>query len=332
MLHHYFRNAMKQTFLIYLSIFVIFTGLYSCADSTTDVQSDTQSREMNEHSNQSRNIEVQGHRGCRGLFPENSVPGFIHALSLGVDVLEMDVVITKDEQVIVSHEPWINESFCFGPENEELGFDSIVLHNIYQMTFDEVREFDCGSKLFERFPNQRKLRTHKPLLKAVIDSVKTYCRATSTPMPGFNIELKYVDLTDGTFHPDPEKFASLVLAVVEEAEIDEYCTFQSFSVKQLEALHQVHPKNLVYLVENGDSYAENAQLLSFKPAIYSPDFNQLTDADIQLLRQENVKCIPWTINSTSDMKRAIDLGVDGIITDYPDSLLWLLPKLGIDQP
>lgn len=322
---------MKRTFLVYLRLFSTLCFISSCTNTESEKYEEPH-KPAETLDAQNIVIEVQGHRGCRGLFPENSVPGFIHALSLGVDVLEMDVVITKDEQVVVSHEPWINQSFCLAPDNKELAFDSIVLNNIYHVTLEEVQAFDCGSKVFDYFPNQKKLSTYKPLLRAVIDSVKTYCRATSTPMPGFNIELKYVSLTDGTFHPDPDSYAALVLKVVKEAEVDEYCTFQSFSIQQLEALHRLHPENLVYLVENGDSYEENIQLLSFKPAIYSPDFNQLTTEDIEKLHQDEMRCIPWTINTTEGMRNAIQLGVDGIITDYPDSLIWLLPKLGIDQP
>ena len=179
---------------------------------------------------------------------------------------------------------------------------------------------------YERFPHQQKISTYKPLLSEVIDSVRTYCMAKNIPLPEFNIELKYISLSKDIYHPGPEDFAELVLEVVNSEGIDKVCTFQSFSVEMLEALHKVHPKRLVYLVENDDSYHENISKLSFVPDVYSPDFNELTKRDMKDMKLTGVKCIPWTVNTKKDMKKLIDLGVDGIITDYPDSLMTLIKR------
>jgi len=271
-------------------------------------------------------FEVQGHRGERGLAPENSISGFLMALDEGVDVLEMDVVITKDEQVILSHEPWISAEICLDEDGKELPSDALAMvqHNIYQMTLEEVQSFDCGSKPHPCFPTQAKFPVAKPTLSALIDSVKAYCAANERALPGFNIELKHKSMSEDLYHPSAERFAELVLGITVVKGIDEQCTYQSFSLPQLKALHQVHPKNLVLLNEADTPLYVLCDSLGFIPEVYSPNYNLLTSSDMKFARAQNMRIIPWTVNSVEDMERLYNQGVDGIITDYPNRLLDLL--------
>src|SRR6185436_12863608 len=113
-------------------------------------------------------FDKQGHRGCRGLFPENTIPAMKNALDLGVTTLEMDAVITKDKQVVLSHEPWFGEEITTKPDGTYMGNREERKFNIYWMTYEDVKTFDVGMKPHPRFPRQKKMKVVKPLLTDVI--------------------------------------------------------------------------------------------------------------------------------------------------------------------
>ena len=116
--------------------------------------------------------EIHGHRGCRGLLPENTIPGFLYAIDLGVDALEMDVVMNGESDLVVSHEPFISPRICLDPEGNEIPEEMVEQINIYTMSQDSIERFDCGMKPHPKFPNQKKISATKPLLKDVIDTVE----------------------------------------------------------------------------------------------------------------------------------------------------------------
>src|SRR5688500_119603 len=106
-------------------------------------------------------FDVQGHRGARGLKPENTIPGFLLAIDSGVTTIELDVVVTRDKQVVVSHEPWMSVSICLDPAGSPLQPKDEKKKNIYQMTYEQVRQFDCGSLGNKNFPEQEKMTVYK---------------------------------------------------------------------------------------------------------------------------------------------------------------------------
>ena len=110
-------------------------------------------------------LDIQGHRGCRGFLPENSIVGFIQALEWGITTLEMDVVISMDHQVVLSHEPFMSHYICVDSSGAELDSASHFQYNIYKMTYEEIRQFDCGSKAPDDFKDQKPHPGPKPLLK-----------------------------------------------------------------------------------------------------------------------------------------------------------------------
>ena len=124
-------------------------------------------------------FDIQGHRGCRGLMPENTIPAMITAIDLGVTTLELDVVVTKDKKVIVSHEPWFGRDITTKPDGSYMGEREEKRFNIYWMTYEQTRTFDVGIKPHPRFPQQQKMKVTKPLLTEVIDSVRK--ETTLTP-------------------------------------------------------------------------------------------------------------------------------------------------------
>ena len=269
---------------------------------------------------QKQEFDIQGHRGARGLFPENSIHGFIEALKIGVNTLELDVVITKDSQVVVSHEPWFNTSICSPVQSEDK-----TRYNIFNMTYEEVKKFDCGSKGNPKFPQQQKTSTQKPLLKDVFDAVEKYVLENNLPLPYYNIETKSTPDGDNVFHPTPEVFMELVYNVVKEKNMLSRTIIQSFDPRTLIALKEINcilPQAL--LVFNADGVKKNLKRLAYKPAIYSPNYILVNKKAVKQCHEQGVKIIPWTVNDEKTMLKMRALGCDGLITDYPNLAAKLL--------
>lgn len=264
-------------------------------------------------------FDLQGHRGARGLKPENTIPAFLLALDSGVTTLEMDVVVTKDNQIIVSHEPWMSSTICTQPDGESIRDRDEKKFNIYGMTYEQVRGFDCGSKGNERFPEQQKMKVSKPLLKDVIAAVEDHIRSYSQYEVDYNIEIKTTDDGDGKFHPALLEFSDLVYNLLNEYLPMERIVIQSFDFRVLQYWHAKYPAiRLAALVENKKSVDKNLDELGFRPSIYSPYFELLSADDVKKLQKMKIRVIPWTVNEPKDMKRMLEMGVDGFITDYPN--------------
>ena len=266
-------------------------------------------------------FDKQGHRGCRGLMPENTIPAMLHAVGLGVTTLEMDVVITKDKKVILSHEPWFGQEITTKPDGSFMGPREERKYNIYWMTYEETKTFDAGMKPHPRFPKQQKMKVTKPLLADVIDSVMQYMMMARRPMPYYNIETKTNPQFDGVFHPKPEEFVELLMAVIKEKQIEEYVTIQSFDFRTLQYLHQKYPDiKTAMLIEDFDKRGLDAQLkaLGFTPNIYSPAYQLVNEELVKKCHEQNIKIIPWTVNDKTKIEELKKMGVDGIITDYPN--------------
>jgi glycerophosphoryl diester phosphodiesterase len=264
----------------------------------------------------------QGHRGCRGLLPENSIPAFLKALELGVTTLELDLAVSRDSQLIVSHEPWLNDDICMKADDSavEKGEGEKLL--IWQMTAEEVQKCDCGSRGNPRFKEQKAMRTVKPTLRQVVEAVRKQADFLRKPMPLFNIEIKSQPDFDNKRTPSVSAFAKLVFDDIKALKIADRSCIQSFDPRSLEAIHQLNPKQTTaLLVENIRGLSHNLKRLTFKPTIYSPYFKLIGQKTVDSCHARNIKVIPWTVNDTTDMRQLINIGVDGIITDYPDRVL-----------
>jgi glycerophosphoryl diester phosphodiesterase len=266
-------------------------------------------------------IDKQGHRGCRGLFPENSIPGFLKAIDLGVNTLEMDVVISKDNQVLLSHEPFFNHEITILPNGENVLESNEKELNIYKMPYSEVMKYDVGLKTHPRFPAQQKLKVYKPLLSAVIDSVEVYATKNHKQALFYNIETKIQPQTDRIFHPEPKEFVDLLMAVILQKKIENRVIIQSFDVRSLQYLHQKYPTiKTALLVEAFDQKGLLKQIedLGFTPTIYSPAQELVNSKLVEECHLNNIKLIPWTVNDLETIRKFVAMGVDGIISDYPN--------------
>lgn len=261
----------------------------------------------------------QGHRGARGLYPENTIGAMEVALRYPVTTLELDVVISKDLEVVVSHEPWMSPEICQHPQKKTLRDRDF---NLFKMTYKEIEAFDCGSLGHPRFPEQRKVAERKPTLKKLLEVIEEKLRREKRTVL-YSIEIKSTpeDEKEG-FQPDVPRFSDLVMkSILQKLPVDRFM-IQSFDWRVLRYLHEKYPKiKLVALTEGPFEVAPNLKELGFMPIVFSPEHTHLTKQKVQELHREKVLVIPWTVNETRDMKVLMEMGVDGIITDYPDRLI-----------
>jgi glycerophosphoryl diester phosphodiesterase len=271
-------------------------------------------------------IDIQGHRGCRGLYPENTLEAFEAALDMGVNTLEMDVVISKDKKVVVSHEAFFNHEISLTPQGQDITREEERKHNIFKLNYDEIIKYDVGSKNYPRFPLQKKIKTKKPLLSEVINLAKSYSLKHNRPLPYFNIEIKTEP--DAGFNPSGEEFATLVYQDLKKANVLKNCIIQSFDHTYLNAFHTIAPSvHTAILVEDLNSPSYHLDKLNHKPKIYSPYFKLVDDEFIKEIKKYKMKIIPWTLNEVEDIDLMLLYKVDGIISDYPDRVKDRIKKL-----
>ncbi len=277
-------------------------------------------------------FDVQGHRGARGLMPENTIPAFLLALDSGVTTIELDLAVTKDKKLVVSHEPWMTAAICTDPEGNFIDEKSERKFNIYKMNYGEVIQWDCGMKGNERFPQQQKMSVHKPLLSEVIVAVENHIKNYTRYEVDYNIEIKSQPEGDNKFHPTPKVFSDLVYNLIDEYLPLDRVVIQSFDFRVLKYWHEKYPEvRLAALVENKKSVESNLADLGFIPSIYSPYFMLLHKEDVKLLHEKMVRVIPWTVNEEKDMLSLKGMNVDGFITDYPNRALKYKRTLNIQS-
>lgn len=272
-------------------------------------------------------FDLEGHRGCRGLMPENTVPAFLKALDLGVTTLEMDVIISQDKQVVVSHEPYFNADITMNPDGSPVDKKEQKQLNLHQMPYAEIKKYDVGSLGNPNYPEQQKLKAYKPLLSEVIREAEAYRKKKNLPAFSYNIEVKSVPSEYGIYQPEPGPFSDLVYAQIIEQLPPERVIIQSFDFAvltywkaQMDA-GKYRKVRLAALVENLRSPDKQLEELGFLPDIYSPHYRLLSAEKITQLHQKGIRVIPWTVNKADDMKQLIDWGVDGLITDYPNRFI-----------
>lgn len=297
-----------------LNYVVVFLFVLACKER--------QEKVSKEHIGQSKKVEVQGHRGERGHSPENTIIGFKNAILKGVDVIELDVVISKDKKVVVSHEPYMSSLYVLTPQGDSISKAEEKQYNLYQMTYDSIKTFEVGLKGNIKFPEQKRIKAYKPLLSEVIDSIEAFVSAHKLTSVGYNIEIKSVPSQYEVYQPQPGVMVDLVMQVLNAKTIAGKWNIQSFDPVILNKMHEKYPDvTLAYLVSKGD-FKENLKLLNFAPNIYSPNYKLIkTKAIVDTIKAKNMKLIPWTVNDSIAISEQIHFGVDGIITDYPEKVL-----------
>lgn len=266
-----------------------------------------------------RKVSIEGHRGARGHLPENTVPSFLLAIDQGADTLEMDVVVSSDKKVVVSHEPWFSSAISLDPTGQRIPKEIEREHIIYQMKYSQVVKYDVGSLGNEAFPSQRKQKAVKPLLEEVIKQAESYAKKKGLPPVRYNIEIKSDPKGDRLFHPEPTEFAKLVVDVITKQKIEGRSIIQSFDVRSLQAVKELAPNMpLALLVSAAGPPQANLDKLGFTPNTYSPNFSLLNEDLVRFCREKGMRIVPWTVNEIPDLENIAKFDIDGVITDYPD--------------
>ncbi|MGB7841441.1 MAG: glycerophosphodiester phosphodiesterase family protein [Salinimicrobium sp.] len=286
------------------------TVMYSCGEKIDRAENTSEAEQK---------LEVQGHRGDRGSYPENTLPSFYSAVEKGVDVLELDVVISKDRKVVVSHEPFMFSRYMLDYNGDTIAKAEERNYNFFEMTYDSIRKFDAGSKGNKLFPQQQKMKSYKPLLSEMIDSVEKFIRKNNLDRIRYNIELKSGKNLYGNYQPYPEEFVNLVMDVVKAKNIETHSNIQSFDVRVLNYLHRAYPQMKTGYLVSTTGIQKNLDKLNFKPDSYNPYFGLVKSKEfVDSIKGMDMTLIPWTVNKHEDIQRMIDLKVDGLITDYPE--------------
>lgn len=260
----------------------------------------------------------QGHRGARGLYPENSIGAMKAALKYPITTLELDVVVSADGEVVVSHEPWMSSEICLDPKGKPVKDKAV---NLYKLTYSEIQKYDCGSKKHPRFPQQKNVTTEKPLLRTLLQESEKAISEAKLRID-YNIEIKStVEDEREEFQPPVAEFSDKVIREIAAVIDMNRVTVQSFDWRVLKYIKLNHPNvKTVALIEESYRPEQVIKKLGFKPTVFSPDYKLLKADHVKFFHSQGVKVIPWTVNEVSDMLKVKALGVDGIITDYPDRI------------
>jgi glycerophosphoryl diester phosphodiesterase len=267
-------------------------------------------------------FEIQGHRGARGLMPENTLEAFKVALENNVETLELDVVISKDKKVVVSHEPYFNPRISTDPKGQDI--QKKEQYNLYQMTYAQIKKFDVGKKGNDLFPNQQKLPAYKPLLSEVISYVNQLCKAMNRQPPKYNIEIKSEAAAYGLSQPSPNVFCDLVLKTIGKSIPQKNLCLQSFDFNVLSYLNTLNylkkrfDISVLLEAEDENEVGPVLEKLGFTPDIWSPYYKTLNPERVKALKDMHIRVIPWTVNEVSDMRNIKKMACDGLITDYPN--------------
>jgi len=257
-----------------------------------------------------RRILVHGHRGARARRPENTIPAFKYAIEQGVDVLELDVAVTKDNVAVVSHDPLINAAICSGPKT------GIPIHTL---SLADLHEYDCGARRNPNFPTQvPQPGTRIPTLDEVFDLSKG-------TRVWFNVETKiFADKSELT--PGPEEFTKMILDLIRKHGIEKRVILQSFDPRTLRVMKKLDPSiPRAALFETNRDWPEVAK--EFEATLYSPEYHLVTKERVAQAHAAGLQVVPWTVDKPEDWQKMADTGVDAIITDDPASLIaWLKEK------
>lgn len=261
-------------------------------------------------------IEVQGHRGARWSRPENTLPAFQFALENGADAVELDMHVTKDDQVVVSHDHFLNPKLCVDQNGARIRGDILIR----SLTLSELQKYDCGSLQNPDFPEQQPVaKTPIPTLEAVFELIE------KSPLPAakilqFNIETKSEE-KHPEYTPEPERFVELVLALLKKHGLMSRVILESFDYRTLKIAHRLEPSlRLSVLIHRRPRGGLVPLMKEIEAQTVSPEYSWLNANDVAELHSAGCKVLPWTPNAPDDWHRLIEIGVDGIITDNPRGL------------
>lgn len=268
-------------------------------------------------------LDVQAHRGGAGLMPENTISAMKNAIDLGVNTLEFDLQITSDSKVVVSHDPYFHYNYATRPDGTEVKKGEPKEY-IYTMPYDSVAKYDVGLKANPRWLTQTKLHEKKPLASELIDFVEKYTEENGLTPMRYNIEIKSAaEKGEGTLWPHYKEFVDICVPLLLSKKLGDRLVVQCFDTRALEYMHSKYPElKLSYLTdEDQTNYEDFMNLLSFTPDWLSPHYSVVTRQMVDRCHREGIKIVPWTVDSPNEIRNQISMGIDAIISNYPDRVL-----------
>ena len=299
-------------------------------------------------------FDLQGHRGARGLAPENTLPAFATALSLGVTTLELDTAITKDGVVVIAHDLTLNPDITRTKDGSWLPQRGPAIH---ALTFDELQQYDVGrlrpnSNYAKGFPDQKAVDgTRIPKLVDLFALV----RKSGNEQVRFDIETKISPLAPSET-PDPETFAKTLVAMIQQEGMAGRVTIQSFDWRTLQVVQKIAPEiPTVYITVQqsamdtigvtksagspwtaGIQYKDHGSVPKMIKAaggtIWSAYFGDLTEFKVNEAHGLGLQVLAWTVNDPAQMKKMLDIGVDGIVSDRPDLVRAVMAERKLPLP
>ena len=257
-------------------------------------------------------ILVHGHRGARAVRPENTIPAFEYAIEAGADVLELDLAVTRDNVLVVSHDPTLNHTICSSPGGGTV---------IHELTFEEVRRWDCGSKKNPAFPKQQ------PVPGARMPSLDEVFALAGRGRFEFNIETK-IFKDRPHLSPPPEEFARLVVEAVRKHKLESRVILQSFDFRTLQAAARLAPEIRRSALFEGLPRDIVKAAVEAGANILSPHQFLVTRRNVDSAHRKGLQVVPWTANTPKEWERLVEAGADAIISDDPAELIGYLRLRG----
>ncbi len=267
-------------------------------------------------------IDVHGHRGARALFPENTIPAFEHAIEVGADYIELDVVVTVDRKLVVNHDLTVNQDLCLNPNGDRV----TETLPIFEMTLERLKTFDCGSLKNPNFPDQVPIPgTKVPTLDDVFELVRTRSEELGRDIR-MNIEMKN-KREKPEWSPTHEEFAQLMADSINKSALQPVILVQTFDENHLIYLkkHQLDIKT-AFLIKKGSKEETREIAEKVGADVISPNYRFLSQSKIKYWQDAGFQVVPWTVNSPKTWKSLIKKGVNGIITDNPKGLIEYLGR------
>ncbi len=270
--------------------------------------------------------DVQAHRGGMGLYPEESLAAMLNAVDLGVNTLEMDLCITQDKQVVLSHDKFFHPRYSIRPDGTpvEVGDERVYL---WTLPYEEILKWDVGSKPNPDWPEKQCIPAQKTLAAEVIDAVEAYTKEHHLAPMKYNIEIKSdpdcEEGREGIDWPEYHEFTDLCMEMLEARGLGDRLIIQCFDERALNYIHKEYPGHILsYLVEGWETdYDEYMSKLDFMPEWLSPPYENVDQELMDRAHKDGMKVVTWTVDDKDEMRRLIGLGVEGIISNYPNRLL-----------
>jgi glycerophosphoryl diester phosphodiesterase len=249
-------------------------------------------------------MKILGHRGWRGKYPENSLIGFDAVSRLAISGVELDVIINKKGELLVSHEPWFDLAYCQTKEET----------NLFRLATESIQQVDCGTKFYPNFPNQLKLNTVKPLFSSLV-AMWNYLEVK----PFIALEVKSETKRYGSYQSFAKPFAEALIKF-EKDYLKGFDYFvQSFDPYFLKVYHQLKlGQETGLLVENKIALQEDLDFLGYRPNFYNPEHLLLEPTICQQIIEKGMEIYTWTVNQKDLEHQLSQMGVTGLISDYPE--------------